>query len=364
MNKKKVLIMNLTPRGGMLHYSSQFCNELMKRNDIELKVGIASYHDGSLYDHSTSFIKIRTNPNPLSFVFDSLNIFYHLYFLFQIIVFRPQVVHFLDNHPWYILYAPIFKCIGMTLYVTQHDPVLHSGEDSSLLGKISIQVNKTLRNISDQIMVHGDILKKQVIENYNVPENKILSIRHGSYTFFNTWAQGLAVKKNTFLFFGRIVDYKGLDVLLESLEYISHNIPDFKLIIAGPGDISKYSKLIKKYSDNIELYNFEILPENAYRYFEVSEFVVLPYKDASGTGVVPVAYCFEKPVIVTDVGELPSVVQENETGSIIIPSDPKTLGEKIVEFLEQKDRVVQMGKQAKKWSDRELSWKDIIKSIY
>ena len=348
----------------MLHYSSQFCNELIKRSDIELKVGIASYHDGSLYDNSISFIKIRTNPTSLSFVFDSLNIFYHLYFLFKILLYRPWVVHFLDNHPWYILYSRVFKIIGYQVYVTQHDPVLHSGEDNSLLGKISIEVNRVLRNISDKIMVHGDVLKKQVVEKYQIPKEKIISIRHWSYMFFNTWSQNLPVRKDTFLFFWRIVDYKWLDLLLGSLEFIQKVKPNFTLIIAGPWDISKYRNLIEKYSHNIELYNFEILPQDAYEYFEVSEFVVLPYKDASWTGVVPVAFCFEKPVIVTDVGELPSVVQEWETGSIITSNNSQILGEKIVEFLEQKDRVVRMWKAAKKWSNRELSWKDIIHKIY
>ena len=65
----------------MLHYSSQFCNELNKREDIELRVAIASYHDSILYDSGIGFLKIRTNPSLLSFIFDSLNIFYHLYFL-------------------------------------------------------------------------------------------------------------------------------------------------------------------------------------------------------------------------------------------------------------------------------------------
>ena len=90
-------------------------------------------------------------------------------------------------------------------------------------------------------------------------------------------------------------------MLLHALEYVKNQIPDFHLIIAGPGDISAYQEMIQKYEDNIELYNFHIEAEDAYKYFEISEFVVLPYKDASGSGVIPVAYCFKKPVLVTDV---------------------------------------------------------------
>jgi len=99
-------------------------------------------------------------------------------------------------------------------------------------------------------------------------------------------------------------------VLLHALKYVKKQISDFHLIIAGPGDISLYQELLIQYEENISLYNFHIEAEDAYKYFEVSEFVVLPYKDASGSGVIPVAYCFQKPVLVTDVGELSSVVLE------------------------------------------------------
>ena len=75
MKKKKILVINLTPRLWMLHYSSQFCNELVNKNDIELMVAIASYHKSILYDKQINFIKIRTNPSLISFIFDSLNFF-------------------------------------------------------------------------------------------------------------------------------------------------------------------------------------------------------------------------------------------------------------------------------------------------
>jgi len=109
--KKKVLILNLTPRSGMLHYSSQFCNELYKKDDIELKVAIASYYNGKLYDKNIDFLKIQTDPIPLYFLFQSLNIFSQVSFLLKIYKYSPDIVHFIDNHPWYSFYARIFKCL-------------------------------------------------------------------------------------------------------------------------------------------------------------------------------------------------------------------------------------------------------------
>jgi glycosyltransferase involved in cell wall biosynthesis len=205
---KRVLVCNLTPRGGMLHYASQFCNELSLRQDIILKVAIASYHKNTLYHQNISFIKIRSNPDLKNFMFDSLNIFYHIYFLSQVVFFRPQIVHFMDNHPWYIPYVYICKLFGVEVFTTQHDPTLHSGEAKTLTGKIAGYTNAVLRKKSDTLIVHGDMLKQEVIKKYHIPAERIVSIPHGAYTFFNQYAQGLVVQKNTFLFFGRILDYK------------------------------------------------------------------------------------------------------------------------------------------------------------
>jgi alpha-maltose-1-phosphate synthase len=364
MEKKKILVCNLTPRWGMLHYSSQFCNELSKRNDLDLKVAIASYHDSVLYDSGITFIKIRTNPNLFSFIFDSLNIFYHVYFLYNIFKYSPDIVHFLDNHPWYSFYVKIFRLFWYEIYVTQHDPTLHSWETSSVLWKIAAYTNKVLRNTSDRLFVHWDILKEEVVKRYNISENRVFSIRHGAYTFFNKWAQWLAVQRNTFLFFWRILDYKGLDILLWALGQVKKSFPDFQLIIAWPWDITSYKKELNIFKENIKIYNYNIEPEEAYKFFEISEFVVLPYKDATGSWVVPVSYSFSKAVLATNVWELVSVVEDGKTWYLVETNNSEVLWQKIVEMLQEKDRIKSMWKEWKIFSDEQLSWSDIIVKVY
>lgn len=348
----------------MLHYSSQFCNELNKKNNINLNVAIASYHNSILYDENIKFIKIRTNPNMFSFIFDSINIFYQILFIYKIVKFNPEIIHFLDNHPWYIFYSRLFKLFWYKIYVTQHDPTLHTGENTTLLWKIATKVNEVLRNISDRLYVHWDKLKKEVISKYNINQDKVFSIKHWAYTFFNKWAKWLNIQKNTFLFFWRIVDYKWLDILLESLDIVKDKVPDFKLIIAWPGNLDKYQLLLDKYQNNIEIFNFNVEPEDAYKYFEISEFVVLPYKDATWSWVIPVSYSFSKAVLVTNVGELISVVKDWKTGYVIENNNSKILWEKIIDMLKNKDKIKELWKNGKIFSDKELSWKDIIDKIY
>jgi starch synthase len=348
----------------MLYYSSQFCNELFLKNDIEVKVAIASYYSWVLYNQEIKLIKIRSNPNMISFMLDSLNIFYHFCFLLKIIYFKPDIVHFIDNHPWYSIYVRIFKGLGMQIDVTQHDPFPHSGETYSILDRVAIYTNKVLRAKSDRLIVLWEKLKKDVINKYLINEKKVIAIPHWAYTFFNQFSQNLKVKKNTFLFFGRIVDYKWLDALLASLEKVKKEIPDFHLIIAGPGDISQYQATLNKYKKNISLYNFEIAAEDAYKYFEVSEFIVLPYHDATGSGVIPVAYCFKKAVITTDVWELSSVVVRWITWDVISFNDPVSLSNAIVHMLQYKDDTKKMWEAWYQYSIDKLSWKPIIKKIY
>jgi hypothetical protein len=91
----------------MLHYSSQFCNELSKY--VDLRVAIADYYNEDLYDNNINFIKIKTNPTAKDFVFNTLAFWRHIKFTYQIRKFKPEIVHFIDNHPWYDFYSRLFK---------------------------------------------------------------------------------------------------------------------------------------------------------------------------------------------------------------------------------------------------------------
>lgn len=104
---KRVLVFNLTTRGGMLHYASQFSNELAKTHHVTAV--IADYYDGFLYDKAVSLWDIRTNPSLSSFVLDSLSLWRHISLFRKIKKLRPDIVHLMDNHPRYPLYAKVCK---------------------------------------------------------------------------------------------------------------------------------------------------------------------------------------------------------------------------------------------------------------
>jgi len=126
------------------------------------------------------------------------------------------------------------------------------------------------------------------------------------------------------LFFGFIRKYKGLTYLIEAMpEILKHN--NLKLLIAGEfyDDEKPYTEKIKELGleNNIVLLS-DFMPDEKVRYFfSVCDCLVLPYTDATQSGIVQIAYYYDKPVIVTDVGGLSEVVISEKTGIIINPGN-------------------------------------------
>ncbi len=137
-------------------------------------------------------------------------------------------------------------------------------------------------------------------------------------------ALGLDVKTNYMLFFGFIRDYKGLDILLQAMddEYIKSN--NIKLLVAGEfyTDSKPYFDLIDKHGlKDIVIMSNDFIPDSKVAlYFNASDVVVQPYKDATQSGVTQIAYHFETPIITTNVGGLAEIVPDGEVGFVTAPN--------------------------------------------
>ncbi len=139
--------------------------------------------------------------------------------------------------------------------------------------------------------------------------------------------------------FGLIRDYKGLDILIESTKYLNGKLSNFKILVVGEcyGDENNYLQLAEEngVSDVID-FRFEFVPnDKVNQYFCAADLVVLPYKSATQSGVVPIAYHFDKPVVVSNVGGLPEIVDEGKTGFICEPN-PEQIANGIIEFFKFK----------------------------
>lgn len=145
------------------------------------------------------------------------------------------------------------------------------------------------------------------------------------------------------LFFGYIRKYKGLDILLEALNILKSESQKIKLIVAGEfyDDKEFYSELIKKYDleKRVIMQNEYIPNEKVKEYFLVSDVVVLPYRSATQSGILNLAYGFRKPVIVTRVGGLAEFVIDQFTGLVVDEPKADSLANAIKKFFEIKNKI-------------------------
>lgn len=126
------------------------------------------------------------------------------------------------------------------------------------------------------------------------------------------------------LFFGFIRQYKGLDMLLEAMADKRIRALDVKLLLAGEfyGDPAPYLALIKKYelTESIYMHTDFIPNQEVGRYFSAADCVVLPYRSATQSGITQVAYHFDLPMIVSNVGGLPELVKDDYVGYVVEPN--------------------------------------------
>ena len=148
---------------------------------------------------------------------------------------------------------------------------------------------------------------------------------------------GLNQQEKIILFFGFIRKYKGLDMLLEAMKIIKQKNAGIKLLVAGEfyEDEKPYRELIEKNQLNdVLILRTEFIADSAVKYYLcAADVVVQPYRNATQSGVTPLAYHFEKPMIVTNVGSLPALVPDGKVGLVAEP-DPASIAAAIMRYFE------------------------------
>lgn len=202
-----------------------------------------------------------------------------------------------------------------------------------------------------------------------VSSKPILQVRHPLYDNFGLPVEkamarekfGIPSDVKLLLFFGFIRAYKGLDILLKAMPLIKQQ--QVQLLVAGEfyDDPAIYQELIKELNiENRVLLMADFIPTDQVRYyFSAADLVVQPYRNATQSGVTPLAYHFEKPMVVTNVGGLPDYVDNEITGLIAEPT-PASIASAIDRFFEfGEDRFSTQIREKKK----ELSWPSFINQL-
>jgi len=177
---------------------------------------------------------------------------------------------------------------------------------------------------------------------------------------------GIRMDDKVVLFFGFIRKYKGLDILLNAFKKVieQKKIENLKLLIAGEfyEDKKSYALLLNDPSIQSHLIlHTHFIPNSEVKYFLcAADCVIQPYRSATQSGVTPLAYHFEVPMIVTNVGGLPSMVADKKTGLIAAPT-AESIAKKIEEYFESgEDFFLPYLREEKK----KYSWKNMVSAIF
>ena len=224
------------------------------------------------------------------------------------------------------------------------------------------------------LITHYQNGKSQLIDHWGVDDERVSVIPHGimmplHHSVGRSEArrrQNLPEKRRIILFFGSIRPNKGLDVLLEALNYIRSRVPEVLLIVAGAVprgmNFQKYSDIIQKLnlSENVRTEINFIPDEDVDSFMAASDLVVLPYtKFEAQSGVLLRAYAHEKPVVVSDVGAMGELVSSDKVGLVVEPGDLKALAQAVINVL---DNSGDFQSHYTKQLEEKYSWQNIAEA--
>ncbi len=272
--------------------------------------------------------------------------------------FKPDIIHL--HEPPYPAFIAQYLLRPRPLLVTIHDVVIHPGDENPRYRTWRMPVHHRLRKrVYPKVHLHGNRLRDHFCEVYERSPEDTCVIPHGSLFSFQSKEEPTSEEPATILLFGRIQKYKGLNFLLEAEPMVSERIPDFKVIVAGSGpDLANHREAIEA-NPHFELHDRFIPNEDVAQLFHRASAVVLPYIEASQSGVLSMAFAFGKPVIATDVGSLSEMVVHGESGLVIPAGDVPALGNALIELLSNQEKKKAMAVKAKETALTRLSWKAI-----
>lgn len=269
---------------------------------------------------------------------------------------RPDVIHLQHTADPRVCMALILLR-HYPLVVTVHDVVWQHGAPvraRERMGTVPLR-------LADAIIVHGHYLRTLYLQRRSSAHcEHVHVVPHGTYTLYFRWAEaGVAEQPDTILFFGRMHPYKGLATMIRVARLLERSMPSARVVIAGTGpELTRRRRELAQLS-NVTVYDGFIPNERVARLFQEAAVVALPYEEASQSGVLAIAYAFGKPVVVTNVGSLPEVVKNGDTGFVVARCDIQGFAEALTRVLRGCELRRAMGRRAYEYGESVLGWDKI-----
>lgn len=356
-------------KGGIAHYTDLLCRALREDgNEVQLYTFKFQYPK-LLYKKPQKDMKSSGfGTNDADFCIHTLNPFNWIKVAGRIKKQKPELIILQWWHPYF---APCFWSICKLLRREKILFVCHNVFPHErfpldrLLTKWTLGCGRYF--ITQSKMDARDLLSVKHDAVYRVTP-------HPTYGMF--CKQGMSMQKareqlqidqgqRVLLFFGFVRKYKGLQYLLEAMKLLKER--DFKVQLWVVGDFGEdkdeYVEQIRRFKieDQVQMVEGYVPDDEVEKYFAASDLVVLPYLSATQSGIVQIAFGFEKPVLVTEVGGLPDVVTNGKTGYVVEPQSAEMIAEAIMDYYINNRREAFVS-QIEKEKDR-FSWKTFVDTM-
>lgn len=339
-----VLLLSFGYRGAMAQYTAQLANALARRVEVTV-VAPESDEMAELFDD----VELRelSRPNAQSGWLSTMIAGISAIITINALIFRrrPDVVHlpFMASFPSAIL-LPFLRLHRLPLVGTVHDPTSHAGQEIAVLGiDIRVVFLRLMSILLDVIIVHGQESRRAAVA-AGYPAERLRVFPHGLYSHFRSADLGddpILNEEHVLLFFGKIRPNKGFDRIPELVDGVAEEVDDVIALVAGTSDVgwqidrTELEQTIERLRahERVVLHDRYIPNEEVGSFFRSATTVVLPYYDATASGVAMTAYTFEKPVVATRTGDLGEMLERDQTGLVADPMSNRELVEKTKDLL-------------------------------
>ena len=357
---KIVLIGPVYPfKGGISHYTGLLCRALSKRHEVCMISYSMQYPKLLFHKEQRDFSNDSFKVEDTDFILNTASIKSIIKTAARINEEAPDLTILQWWHPYFSpCYGMLTKRLKSKVLFICHNVFPHERFPFD-----RFLTRRTLRR-GDYFILHSSREAEDLLS--IVHDAKYRVNMHPTYSEFRrveTESGAIPVEQSSvILFFGFVRAYKGLKILIQAMASIPEIV---HLNIVGDFDGAKdeYMHMIEDLhlTDRISVRDGYVPDREVGEFFERCDAVVLPYLDATQSGIAQIAFGFEKPVIATDVGGLPEVVKDGETGVLCKPGEPEALKDAIQRFYELK-KTVDFAENIRKDAPR-FTWEHMVDTI-
>lgn len=360
----RVLIWHWGRKGGGPRYTLELARVLATRADLEVHLSISRqsemYEDFADLDLAGRF-DIDTYQSLSGFLLRSLALpWLARRFADYVREHAIDVVFCTMDHLWDAFMIPGIHSHGALYLLTVHDATRHPGEDQLWRRWL------LARDIagSDAALVLTRSVGAALVKQHHYPEDRVFLSTLGHFGSGNEASVRSLVQQRPvrLLFFGRILAYKGLDLMLEALPLIQREFPDTALEVWGSGDVAPYRSQLEA-SRNVRVENRWIEEQEIPGILAGSDLAVLPYREASQSAVVATAFAAGMPCVVSPIPGLCEQVEDGVTGTIAAGLTPGDFAEAVLRVLRDPALYVRLSKGCLEATATALSWSSIGESV-